>query len=64
MGRCGNTTHPGDHTPSDWYRLNHADEAQHGTPVWVRKCLDGCGWEQNTTVDPSDPEHPDAALVR
>lgn len=56
---------PGDHKPGPWGRLSPSEEAQHGCKVWRRDCTEGtCQWAQCTTVDPADPQHPDAHLVR
>ena len=59
------STDPGDHTPGTWHHLSPEEEAQHGCEVWRRDCTDEkCAWAQVTTIDPQNPDHPEANLVR
>ena len=54
---------PCGHPPVAWARLTEAEERELGGPHWGRRgdcdCNPGAPYQQVTSHDPSDPNHPD-----
>lgn len=54
----------GKHWPGGWFQMPPEVEAEHGRKLWRRVCIRaGCEWQQVTSVDPLDPDHPDRQFI-